>query len=426
LKNLFLLAVLLLAPVVAHALPPINSCNYCSLPFPTSCWDGSKPKCQCSPADGSPGQYCCFKTCPARPPVIRRETWYPAFKVVSLSYAPAGKQSNVSYGSGSTMGSSQSTSFTTSTGVSYGGTLAFAVGVSVDQSFTFTTASTHTERIQKADNVTLGLNNGTGATDRPDHGYDTFWLWVNPKVDLVYRDEKFDRQEWSTSDGGPPIVMPLTVRQIQGIDSIPSYKLDMANVPYFTENDKAKLLALDPFLDPNYQPDPKRYMKVTTQMIWGPDNAADPVPSINVGWNYTTGQDNGFTTGEQERTAITVQTGFDLFGLIKAQAKVGGSFGVGFSQGSTTSSGYSETASVMLRSNTVCHAMMVDVYFDRDFNTFSAVPVREYSCTQRSVAVAAPPAGSQKQTGPQIVKYRTSDGTLVETYTDAQGNYPVY
>ncbi len=426
--RLMLLLSLLLVPVAAYALPPINSCNYCSLPFPTSCPDGQKPRCTCFPVDGAPGGGCCTRGCPPHIPVVKTETYYPAFKVVALFYAPPGKQSSVSYGTGSTSGSSQSTTFATSTGVSYGGTLAFIAGVSVDQSFTFTTNNGHTERISKGNNVTLGLSNGTGAGDVPDHGYDTFWLWVNPRVDLVYKDSTLDKQNWSTSDGGPPNVVPFTVRQIQGIDPIPQYKLDMLNIPEMTQNDKNKLLDLDPFLRPGYQLDPKRYMYLQTQMIWGPDNAADPVPSANVAWNYSTGTDDSFTTGEAERTAVTIETGFDLFGLIKAKAKVGVNFGVTFTQGSTTSSGYTESASVMLRSTTVCHAMKVDVYFDRAFNTFAALPTREYSCSQATMAKVqssiSPKLGAAAPVS--LVSYRDSDGKLVQTYTDANGRYPIY
>jgi hypothetical protein len=363
--------------------------------------------------------------CTCTPPPAITQTLFPGFKVVALFYAPPGKQSSVSYGTGSTVGSAQATTFVTQTGLNYGGALAFAAGVSMDQSFTFSTSNVHTERFSKSDNVTLGLNNGTGAQDAPNHGYDTFWLWVNPRVDLTTSGVQLIEQKWSTSDGGPPVVIPFTVREIQGIDPVPSYKREKLNQdPALLATDGQKLLELDPFLDPAYQPDPRRFRKITRETIWGPDHAADPVPSANVAWTYSSGTDDSFSTSEAERTQIMVETGFDLFGLIRANARAGMSFGVTFTQSLTDSGQSTQAANVMLRSNTPCHAMDVDVYFDKAFNSFVAIPAAEYFCSSAKPGLALDASGNKL--GSQRVTYRRASGELVETYTDAQGRYPIY
>lgn len=356
------------------------------------------------------------------PHVMRSETWFPAFKVVALFYAPPGKQSSVSYGGGSTLGSSQVTSFTTQAGTSFGGTLGFVSNVSVTQSFNFSIAKGHTERFTKGSGVTMGLGNGSGATDIPDHGYDTFWLWVNPKVELQYQDGILVGQQWSAADGATPEVIPFTVREIQGLDPVPAYKLAKVN-GVTTANDIALLLSLDPFLAPGYKVDATRYSKVATQTIWGPDNAGDPVPTSTVNWTYSSGTDDNFVKSQGEQTAVTINTGFSLFGLIKGESHVGITFGVTFSQSSTESSTSNESASVTLRSTTPCHAMDVDVYFDRVFNSFVAVPATEYHCGQGTRALAKDSDGNPLRS--QAVSYMRA-GKSVQTYTDELGNYPVY
>jgi hypothetical protein len=355
-------------------------------------------------------------------PVVTKETRYPAFKPVTLMYAPPGRQSSVSYGTGSTAGATQTTSFATQTSVSYGGQLTFFAGVSVDQSFTFGTSTSHAERISKAQTVTLGLSNGTGATDVPDHGYDMFWLWVNPRVDLTWSDGVLSVQEWKTSDGGAPRTVPFTVRELQGVDPIPSYKLAMLNGP-LSASDVATLLSMDPFVTGEAL-DAKRFHKVTTQTIWGPDNASDPVPNVSASWNYSTSSDDSFSTSEAERTAIMVKTGFSFLGILGAEARAGVSFGVTFTQGLTESNGDSQTANVMLRSNTPCHAMDVDVLFDKVFGTYAAVPVKEYHCSASQKALARDAEG--KPAASQLVTYQRPSGAIVQTYTDAEGQYPIY
>lgn len=416
----------LLVSLVSSAAPRLNLCNTCTLAFPPCAAANTFKQCVTTSDASCPGSTATHWQCVyVPPPQVRRETWYPAFKVVTLFYAPPGKQSSVNYGTGSTAGTSQSTSYTTSVGVSYGGTVGFIVGASIDQSFTFAFTYGKTERISKSNGVTIGLSNGSGATDAPDHGFDTFWLWVNPRVDLTYTDGILSDQTWGTADGGPPQVVPFTVRELEGIDPIPSYKTAFMSEPLgLSSNNVTALLAMDPFLDPSYRPDGGRFHQVATQMIWGPDNATDPVPTATVNWSYSSGTDSTFSGSEAERTALMITTGFDLFGIVKSNFHFGFNFGEAFAQGLTTSNSSNESASVMLRSNTPCHAMSVAVYFDKVFSTFVAVPTADYHCSSAAPQVAKDSAGNIMAS--QLVSYRRSNGLQVQTYTDANGVYPVY
>lgn len=115
---------------------------------------------------------------------------YPKYVILGLDYAPPGKSSFVTYGSGTTVGSSHSFTRSVSNTLSLTADFKadfFGSGVKAELSSSWTQARSVTnaralEIIKQQSHTVPGpLDSSVGV----DHDYDLVWLWLNPKIDMI-------------------------------------------------------------------------------------------------------------------------------------------------------------------------------------------------------------------------------------------------
>ena len=149
--------------------------------------------------------------------VITTSAIYPKYKVLSVIYAPPGNGSSVTYGSGSSIGTSTTVSkaFSWELGLRAGlGSSAFlGLGHAKSVSSTNALAITCTESASKS---------WYGASDGIDHDQDVLEIWLNPAVNYTFTHQ--GEGTWSlVNHPGDPVtaqigadVVTLTVGQLMG------------------------------------------------------------------------------------------------------------------------------------------------------------------------------------------------------------------
>lgn len=167
---------------------------------------------------------------------------------ISLLYVPPGKQSSVSYGTGSSEGSIFQMQF--QSGSSNTVQLGFSIfgnGVSGNSQYVTGTINGRSTSITKTTTSSV-ISTNAGNADFPDHGYDTLFIWANPATTIwLLESGTIVGQSWQTSDSGPINVVPFTMRELNGTDSIPD-NVKRAYFNNFTPTDKSAFVALDPFV----------------------------------------------------------------------------------------------------------------------------------------------------------------------------------
>jgi len=115
---------------------------------------------------------------------------YPKYVILGLDYAPPGRSSFVSYGTGTTVGSSHSFTRSVSNTLSLTAEFmahVFGSGVKGELSSSWTQARSVTnaralEIIKQQSHTVPGpLDSSVGV----DHDFDLVWLWLNPKIDMI-------------------------------------------------------------------------------------------------------------------------------------------------------------------------------------------------------------------------------------------------
>jgi hypothetical protein len=147
----------------------------------------------------------------------------------------------------------------------------------------------------------------------------------------------------------------------------PSYVVVTPNLTDFQN-----ILRLNPLIFQSAL-DPARFRKVDTLQIDGPDFPTDPIPfqGKKVNNEATTGDIVGWST--EIDVSFLVGTDFSFFGLLEAGIKVGGTFQWTYENTAEHTTGQNQEMEVILRTSTVGHHEVVDVYEDTAFGSFTFV-----------------------------------------------------
>jgi len=427
----------LVATVLALAWPsPALACCCFGHPHAPQCFVAV-----CTGSDGwdfepNPGASCNYAatagTCDDYGQCLTSESTRPTSVLVTILYTPPGQQSSVSYGSGNTTGNSFSATWTDGTTTQLGGQISLGGGPLTAGGFTagdnvqWTFSHSHGifNSIRKTTGSSYTQSNPSSASDYPDHGEDTFFLWMNPMVTVILANGYPDSQTWSTSDGGSMLIYYFTARELEGIDSVPWYKQPPYN--QMTASDRATYVAQDPFVQ-NSSPylDPKRFQKVDHITLYGPDHSWDPIISVGYSVSYNSENDTSYGSGVNQADTVIMGFSINLLDIIKINFSDNTTYTSSYTETRTNVSGDQQTATMTMRTPTVCFALGVDVYIDAAFSSYVGIPTGTFSCTAPAMAASLRTSSGQPIAN-QVIRVRNADGTSQQVLVSGDGSYRIY
>lgn len=349
----------------------------------------------------------------------------PKYKVLTVVYAPPGKQgggstSSVSYGNGSTWGSTttckngfkqQYTTTVSATGGFLGessGSLIFGYGRS-------STDSTATE-IKKSSSTTISL--GGPSVDGIDHDRDLIWLWLNPKLRVSL--PTATAIEWKLDNSEPMDIQYVYVGHLKDPSQMPPGVAQRLAYYGITTADYAEILEADPYA---YGPVPvsSRYVSLNTTFPYEPPYApGDPVPTLNFTATYSSTNTSGSEVVNEYTAGVTWEGGLDFISLVQAKLKVESKWTWTDTKSLSTATGTMESASVTIGGPAFGYTGPTDmgVYYDLLYKSFLFVPIEGapptvtgwvYSRSNRPVA------------GKQVLL--AANGVTYRTFANADGEF---
>jgi hypothetical protein len=175
------------------------------------------------------------------------------YKILTVIYAPPGTQgggsaSSVTYGSGSTAGSTVSASHTFKQGyavsvLAKGGVLSKAeIGVS----FGYSRSSSDSEELEIKKTTSTVIRQNGPAVDGIDHDRDLIWLWLCPIVQLSLTPTA---AEWTVDDSQIAKIQYVYVGWLKEPSAMPQDVMDQLQACGITTDDFAEILQANPFAD---------------------------------------------------------------------------------------------------------------------------------------------------------------------------------
>lgn len=203
---------------------------------------------------------------------------HPKYLILAIVYAPPGctsssaskcSQSKVDYGSSSSIGTKVSTSSSFKSGVDVsvnfdgGGGNSLSLGGSFSVTTTDGTSETITNK-QGSDISTSSIQDGV------DHDFDTFFLLLNPVVNVA---EKGSDLSWNLGFSGPfGVLQTLTVSELKNPSTMPAPVAQTFAKLGFTNSDYQTILSQDPFAGGG-SVDPNRYVPTTLSFPYEPPSS---------------------------------------------------------------------------------------------------------------------------------------------------------
>jgi hypothetical protein len=379
------LAILAACTATTEQTAPKESAESRSEEIVKGCSAGTR-LCRVDPTIGSicceAGENCVNGACVA-PTTTRKGVIYPSQMVLGLMYRAPGNQSTVTYGSGSTFGTSWSAmnsyqydgSWTVNAGISSGmgngGSIGVSAGGNATVSGGFTSANSTTQGFSTTKTTTESVTLSS-SQDELNHENDVFILWTNAEMVLTQTTSgtTVETSGYVQPIGGAPLAwLPVTVGELDG--TVVSTNPDtVAFLGTLTEADKASLLGLDVLRDGPPTWFPNRFIALPTAVdVTGPDVGLSDTVTFQ-------GQNTSTYSSQLTDTSYDGDSG----GLSIAASV----FSLGFTEGGkttmntvtsgTTTSGSTQSASATIKSSTLGLEAGYDVYYDTLFNSFAFVP----------------------------------------------------
>jgi hypothetical protein len=357
--------------------------------------------------------------CVGDPVVTATAVGHPTYQLVSVTYVPPGKESDLKYGKGSTMGSR-----TEMTSTNEGGIIVQAgtTGVDLEGKWTKGFKNGTAMTWQKSQSTTVGLS-GNGEDDAPSHAKDVFNVWVNPVLVVTTNatTNQRIREEMKSAPEGVT-VLDFTAEQMADKSKVTdARKLKAWNT--MTPSDRSSILSTDPFLT-NAALDPARFRKLETLQLLGPDNPGDLIPSRGLTVSYDASTDT--ISGRSNTVEGTALFGGDVnvFGL-KADLKTGVTYSYTYEKMLTDTKGVQQEAELTLKTSTQGYRADVDVYMDSLFGTFAAVPTKTYTLNDQPAIKGTLLDRAGKPRTNELVTVPLPNGASRRVLTNGQGVYRV-
>jgi hypothetical protein len=352
----------------------------------------------------------------------------PAYQILTVVYAPPGtnggkSSSQVSYGSGSTTGTIDSTSNSFKEGVdvtaSVGGTIGIVnLGASGDFTASQTTTQTSQVNINKGANYQINVT-GPNA-DGIHHNNDLFYLWLNPQLNVTV--DHLGNVAWEIAvNGQEMLIQYVYVEWLQNPSSMPPGVAQNLAAAGLTTADYAQILACDPFSSGATAIDPNRFVPTLNSFPYEPPLAAgDPVPTMTYTQTSATTTTNSQEVQTQYGVSASVSAGIQT--PFSASIKVTGSLQWTNTSTSTQTTGSTQQASVTVGGPAFGYTGPTDilVYWDTVYLSFMfAFATGNPSASGTVHDSAGNPVPHQAMT-------LTVGGITLSTFTNSRGQFNFY
>jgi hypothetical protein len=433
LATAFLLTFCIAAPVLTGGLKPAGS-EVMGSPLPSCFPVGAVRECR-DAANGRGIQHCIgaqWSPCmfgDERQPEGQTGTVHPKFYVLTVVYAPpgttgGGSSSSVTYGSGSTTGTTvtSGSSFKHTHSVSVSTSAGFlGNGGSVGASFAYGRNRSNTKAIDIKKSATTEISDSGPSSDGIDHDRDIIYLWLNPSVQLTLSPTS---ASWKLTETATADIQFLFVGWLKNPSLIPPGVAQRLQARGITAQDFPIILSADPFANGGTPIDRRRYQIMNTTFPYEPPFAeGERGPTFRF---VLSNSNTGTTTSSLQKDytlGAEVSGSLSFLGLCKASFKNQNSWTWSSTNTNATTNGTSESASVIVGGPSFGYTGPTDIaaYYDTLYKTFMFVPVGgAIPALRGSVKSAAgrPAVGKEVTVVANGVKYRT--------FTNAKGDYRVY
>ena len=351
----------------------------------------------------------------------------PRFYILSVVYAPPGTKgggstSSVSYGSGSTTGTTVagSNSFKQNyklTATASGGIL--GNGASVGTSFGYGRNSTNTSALDIKKSTASEINARGPAVDGIDHDRDQIWLWLNPKILLSVTPTS---ASWTLQDSQTADIQFVFVGHLKNPSQMPPGVLQRLQTYGITPQDYPQILRADPFANGATAISPARFQSLHTTFPYEPPFApGDPATTFKTTLTNSTTDSATSSTQNDYTVGLTVSGDTNFLSIFKASIKAESSWTWTNTSSTGTSTSTTESAAVTVGGPAFGYTGPTDmaVYYDVLYKTFVFAPVTgpiEFKGMLTS--------RSRKPVGGQEVVV-TANGKKYRAFTNAKGEYRV-
>jgi hypothetical protein len=432
------------------------------IPLPASafCQPGTTDKCF---INGQPGTKTClpsgfFGPCEPteRPPLPVTGTVTGTYIVTTVIYAPPGSDggkgaSIVSYGTGSTTGTTTTNSHSFKQDYSVSATVTFGLGCSTDASgktscplsvggggsFDYTKNATHADSTDIKKSVSSTIVATGPPADGVDHERDEIWLLLRPKFDFSISGKtivwSFDPDQSSAVQQfvyagalkDPSKLPPGLVRDFQAAGVTPQDYADILSYDPLAQclTPAVPRLTTAPLSLPCNAPPPTapRYVSAFTSIPYDPPFAqGDTVPTQTISIDNTTTTTHTDAHQTDKKLGITVETGIDFKPVFEATLKETNEFTWTSANSTANSNGNEQKMSLTIGGPAFGYTGPVNmaVYYDTLYQTFVFVPFEIATSSLHGVVLSNagnPRAGQAVTAIAGDVKYRT--------FTNSAGEY---
>lgn len=327
----------------------------------------------------------CIAGCPAKcTPTTVRGQIHPKYLILAIVYAPPGctssaaskcAQSKVTYGSSSSIGTklSASTSFKSgediSVGVGGGNT---GGDVTLGGGFSLTTTDSTTETITKTQGSEISA---PSIQDGVDHDLDTFFLLVNPVVNVA---QQGNSVSWNLGFSGPfGVLQTISVSELKNPSTMPASVAQTFAKLGFTSSDFQTILSQDPFAAGG-SVDPNRYVPTTLSFPYEPPSAADCANGQCACFALQQSISNQLANEVSQTLAVTysvsLSSGISIPGLVSLKNTNSFSWTDQASIANTTSNSQTASAQIQCPSPNYTGLTAMAAYWDALYGTFAFVP----------------------------------------------------
>lgn len=355
----------------------------------------------------------------------------PKYKILTVVYALPGttggfSESSVSYGSGSTFGTTASSS--------HGFKQAYSISVKIGlhflgsgggagASFSYGRNAVDAEStdIEKSTESTLSLSGP--AADGIDHDRDQIWLWLRPRMNATMTSST--AIQWTFDPSAIMNVQFVYVGHLKNPSLMPPGVKAQLDAAGLTTSDYTTILGADPFSFGEVAVDPARFSAINTTFPYEPPFApGDSSPISQFTAKYTVTGTTGTTTTNEYSAGVTVEGEGNFLGLFKASLKNEDSWTWTDEVSRSQAVGSSQSASVAIAGPSFGYTGPTDVQvlYDLIYKTFAfrfmapglAPSVRGMMVSRSGAPVA----------GREVVV--VADGVSYRTLTNAVGEFRVF
>lgn len=364
---------------------------------------------------------------PPKPPAPVHGTLAPRYLILTVVYAPPGTQgghgpSSVSYGSGSTTGTTTtiSNSFKSAGSVTLDASGGFLAEARAAVSFGYGRSKTNSNALEIKKTSTTTIKADGPSSNGIDHDGDIIYLWLNPKIDLAVTQST---AAWMLTGTNIADIQYVHVAWLKNPQIMPAGVAQRLQTYGITTAEYPNILARDP-LAGGAAPDPQRYQPINMTFPYEPPlNAGDSPPTDTYALTNSVTNTNSSTIQDDYKVGVSVEGGVSFLGLAKSKLKVDGSLEWTNTSARSSSDGSTESASLTISGPSYGYEGSTDVmvYYDTVYRTFAfrfLAPDEMPALTGRLVSSSRGVAG-------KVVEV-VSNGIVYRSVTDAGGNYRVF